>query len=129
MLIAFAKLSPPGIMISSPIEIFAIEINNVSSKKRFPVTEIPATLYFLGTFWLNRFTKSTSTEVIVVSVFFSWAYENNDTKAIPIVSTKILYILGIRISFYLELNLHYSFFSSFIWLKKGKLKAFMKTLC
>ncbi|MEJ7682608.1 MAG: hypothetical protein WKG06_33080 [Segetibacter sp.] len=44
MLIALEKLSPPGINISSPILILAIEISKAASKYLFPVTATLATL-------------------------------------------------------------------------------------
>jgi hypothetical protein len=64
---ALEKLSPPGIVTSSPIFKLAIEINKFSSKKRLPVTFTDAILYFLGVFCVNRLIKSASIERMVVS--------------------------------------------------------------
>ena len=52
LLIALAKLSPPGIVTSSPTESPDTEITIAASKALLPLTWISAIVYFLGYFEL-----------------------------------------------------------------------------
>src|SRR5580704_3151222 len=73
LLIALLKLSPPGIVTLSPTVSPEIEVSNASSRYLVPVIFMPAMIYSLGDFEVERASRSGSTDNGCVVSVISWA--------------------------------------------------------